>query len=264
MVYVRPPDAKYGAIRVQPNIGVALADFEGTLRDRTFFNLFYELFLKRATGHLSVKNGRRHKDIFFEQGQPVFVASNLEQERFGEFMVARGLLQRDDLNVALDSMHTDGDRLGDTCIRLGLLDPDQVFDGLREQQILRLTDLCAWDSGEFAYVDGQLYAGDKFELRLDAADLLLRAARAMPEVTLIERLDDHLTELVELSADVSLDESEFHLSAAERGVLTQLDGTRTPAEIIAGFFDNEKRRRGALLVVYLLWEAGLLQFRRRP
>jgi hypothetical protein len=245
------------------NVGSAppLSDFDGDLHERTFFNVFYELFLKRATGLLSVRRQNHNKDVFFEDGQPVFAASNVETERFGEFLVARGQLQREALESALDAMNISGDSLGLTLIGNGVLDESEVIAALRDQQIMRLVDVCGWDNGAYTYIDRQRYVGEKFDLRLDAAELLVRAAREMPEVVLVERLDAQLQRFVELSPDVSLEESEFKLSPVERGVLAQLDGQLTPTQILSKYFDTPNRRRAALIVIYLLWEAGLLSFR---
>lgn len=252
---------QFGELAVAVGTAPPLGDFDGDLRERTFFNVFYELYLKRATGLLSVRRQNHNKDVFFEDGQPVFVASNIELERFGEFLIARGLLQRSALESALDDMNASGDSLGVTLIRTGVMDETEVIAALRDQQIMRLVDVCSWDNGAYAYIDGQLYVGEKFDLHLDAAELLVRAARDMPEVLLVERLDAQLHRFVELSPDVSLEKSEFKLSPVERDVLPQLGGTKTPAEILAAYVSTPNRRRAALIVIYLLWEAGLLLFR---
>ena len=255
------PRDQFTELEVTLGSSPPLSDFDGDLRERTFFNVFYDLYLKRATGLLSVRRQNHNKDVFFEDGQPVFAASNVETERFGEFLVARGQLKRESLESALDAMNISGDSLGLTLIGKGVMDEAEVVSALRDQQIMRLVDVCGWDHGSYTYIDGQRYVGEKFDLRLDAAELLVRAAREMPEVVLVTRLDTHLQRFVELSPDVSLEESEFKLSPAERGVLAQLDGSKTPAQILAKYFDTPNRRRAALIVVYLLWEAGLLSFR---
>ena len=140
------------------------------------------------------------------------------------------------------------------------MDEGDVVAALRDQQIMRLVDLCAWDGGELTYFSEQRYVGEKFDLRLDAAELLVRAARDLPESILLDRLTKGLHQRVELSPDVSLEETEFKLSPSERGVLTQLDGSSTLAELLGRFAENPQRRRSAIMVVYLLWEAGLLTF----
>lgn len=238
---------------------VAPRSFSGDLRQRTFFNVFYELYLRRSTGKLLARRGGKQREVYLEDGNPVFIASTIESERFGQFLVERGKLDPDDLQVALQSMHSDGGRLGTTLIRLGLLEPDEVFRSLRDQQVARLVDLYMWDTGAFSYTADELYLGDKFDLALDAGELLVRAAREMPELLLVERLDPYLNHFVQLTSPI--EQVELGLSALERGVMEWLDGSHTPAEIIGKLFENEKRRRAALMVIYLLWEAGFVTFR---
>ena len=237
-----------------------LEDFEGSLKNRTFFSVFYDLFLKRATGLLSVRRGGHNKDVFLEHGHPVFSASNIENERFGSYLVNRGELTPKSLEDALDIMTTSGDSLGVTLIRTNVMEEADVIAALRDQQIMRLVDLCAWDDGELTYFAEQRYVGEKFDLRLDAAELLVRAARDLPEGILLDRLAKGLHQRVELSPDVSLEETEFKLSPSERNVLVQLDGSSTLTALLGRFADNPQRRRSAIMVVYLLWEAGLLTF----
>lgn len=254
------PRQSFAELEVASGTAPPLENFEGSLAERTFFSVFYELFLKRATGLLSVRRGGHNKDVFFEQGHPVFAASNVENERFGAYLVARGELTPKALETALDVMTTSGDSLGVTLIATGVMEESDIVAALRDQQIMRLVDCCAWDDGVLTYFAEQRYVGEKFNLRLDAAELLVRAARDIPEGVLLDRLAKGLHAKVELSPDVSLEETEFKLTPSERGVLGQLDGSSTLAGLLARFADNPQRRRAAIMVVYLLWEAGLLTF----
>jgi hypothetical protein len=254
------PRQSFAELEVPAGTAPPLEDFDGHLKGRTFFSIFYEVFLKRGTGLLSVRRGSQNKDVFFEQGQPVFAASNIENERFGSYLVARGELAPKALEDALDVMTTSGDSLGVTLIKTGVMEEPDVVAALRDQQIMRLVDLCAWNEGDYTYYAEQRYVGEKFDLRLDAAELLVRAARDIPEGVLLDRLAKGANAHVELSPDVSLEETEFKLSPAERGVLSQLDGSSTLTGLLKRFADNPQRRRSAIMVIYLLWEAGLLTF----
>ncbi|MEZ0312481.1 MAG: DUF4388 domain-containing protein [Myxococcota bacterium] len=254
------PRQSFEELEVLVGSAPPLENFEGNLKSRTFFSVFYELFLKRATGLLSVRRGGHNKDVFLEQGHPVFAASNIENERFGSYLVSRGELSPKALEDALDVMTTSGDSLGVTLIKTNVMEEPDVIAALRDQQIMRLVDLCAWDDGELTYFDEQRYVGEKFDLRLDAAELLVRAARDLPESILLDRLGKGKHQRVELSPDVSLEETEFKLTPTERTVLSQLDGSSTLTALLGRFTDNPQRRRSAIMVVYLLWEAGLLTF----
>lgn len=236
---------------------MSIGHFEGALRERTFFSVFHELFVRRATGLLSARRGERNKDVFLENGQPVFVASNVPGERFGDFLVNRGQLARDALEKALDATNESGESLGRALITLGFLSEGDIIEALRDQQMTRLIDVCAWDSGTFAFHDNQRFVGEKFELELNSVELLMRAAREMPESVIADRLRPHMLRLVGFGPAPH----PFILSSTELDVVRQLDGLTTPQLIVDRYSNAPNLRRTALNVLYLTWEAGLLQMR---
>lgn len=234
-----------------------IGHFDGALTERTFFNVFHDLYARGATGLLSARRGSHNKDVFLEKGQPIFVASNVEHERFGDFLVARGQLTRSALERALDAANLSGTSLGFTLVSEKLLAEADVVSALRDQQMLRLIDVCAWDSGTFTYLDGQRFVGEKFDLELDAAALLVRAAREMPESILTDRLRPHMAR----SAGFTGSAHPFVLSAHELTIVSELDGSKTPQIIVDRYSARPEQRRAALMVIYLGYEAGLLSLR---
>ncbi len=230
--------------------------YSGDLGKNTFFKVFYRFHLTHATGRLVVERGEQFKEVYLQQGQPVVVNSNSESERLGNFLVVTRRLDQHELAVALNSMHTDDNRLGYTLIRLGLLEPQELFAALREQQIARLIDLCGWPTGRYAFFDGQIFAGERFDLQLSALELIILAARRLPLAELEPRLA-HLGALRPTwSPRRTVDLDQLKLTAFERRIANTIDGRRSVTELCAGLEGDH--RRAALMVVYLLWETDAI------
>jgi hypothetical protein len=249
---IAPPPSQTSASDPKPT-------YSGDLGKNTFFKVFYRFLVNKATGLLALQQDARRKDVYLQQGQPTYVSSNLPEERLGQFLVARGYLDEHELEVALTSMHTDDNRLGYTIIRLGLMEPPVLFQALRQQQVSRLVDLCAWESGRYAYFDGMVFDGEHVDLQLVALDLLLEAARGLPEQRLAKRLAPYQRLTIEPQPQQLTNLDELRLSPFERRVANSIDGQRTLVDLIKGLEGDH--RRAALMVVYVLWELDTVAFR---
>ena len=234
--------------------------YAGDIGKNTFFKVFYRLHLTRSTGLLVVRDDTRRKDIYLEDGQPVFVLSNIPYERLGEYLCLHALLERHELDVALASIATDDHRLGETLLRLGLLEPQELAEALKAQQMTRLVDVCLWEFGRYLFFEGKRHAGARVELGLAVPELIMHAAREMPERALLRRVNPHYYKIVRPTPRLAALTSQLAFSAAEHQVLKNLDGQRTVAELASIFGREEGLRRTALMIVYLLWEVDAITY----
>lgn len=235
--------------------------YSGDLGKNTFFKVFHRFHVTQSTGLLVVRREDKRKDIFLEGGQPVFVASNLLHERFGEYLLARGKIDRHEVDVALQSMHTDRNRLGHTLIRLGLLAPEEVYEELRGQQKSRLVDLCTWQSGRYQFFEGQKYKGDKVDLKLEVPDLIATAGRQLDLKQLESRLINWVRSVPQRPAGHLGELDALHLSDVEKRIVDAVDGKKTIEEIIAAIGSDEISRRTTLMVLYIMWEIDAVSFK---
>ena len=159
---VRPPDDS-GSFNQSPPIAV-----------------FYRLSIARASGLLEARFGAIQKAVYFREGIPEYVASNVSTELFGSYLVSNGVLTSGELSMALAMKSYYNGRLGDTMVALGLLEPLDVFRLLTKQVRERLIDLCAWTRGDFAWYGGRENPYDSFPLDLNAMEIIGTAAQDLP------------------------------------------------------------------------------------
>ncbi len=225
----------------------------GDLSKNSFFRVFFRFHLAEATGLLTVKDHPRQKDIYLEQGNPVFISSNVETERLGEVLLRHGAIDPYKLMVALHANTPEPLLFGQILLRLGFIAQDTLVQGLLDQQLERLVDLCHWRCGQYVLFENARYLGEKLDLRLSPNDLVLAATRTLDNATLETNLQPHVDAVVTRVTHKELDEGFLPLTEAERRVLDLVDGRRTVAEIIAAC-DGEESRCAARVLISLLLE----------
>jgi eukaryotic-like serine/threonine-protein kinase len=119
----------------------------------------FTLTHQRRTGLLAARNGRAHKRLFFADGACVSSASTEPDELIGARLTAAGILEREQVEGALEIGWRRGQQLGETLIEQGKLRPSELVRALAEQRRCRLLSLCRWTKGELVFVEGA-QAGD--------------------------------------------------------------------------------------------------------
>ena len=124
--------------------------FTGSLAGQSLCSLFHWLAENREAGRLDIIREPVRKSVYFEEGHPVFASSNIESERFGEFLVARGELSREQHAEILDFAARKGMRFTEALLALDVITANQFFTFLGAQVRDRILDLFTWTSGTFA------------------------------------------------------------------------------------------------------------------
>jgi hypothetical protein len=228
----------------------AKANLTGDFAETPPLTVLFRLMTDRATGMLAVEIGDIKKEIFFRDGQPEYVSSNVASELFGSYLVSKGVMSDGELAMALAMMPHYGGKLGDTLVGLGLLKPLDVFRHLTRQVRSKLIDVCTWSKGTFAWWEGRENNADAFPLDLNTYEVLGAGAMALPIDTLdlwIERRR-LARPLSQRSARVGPERFEIYRLA---DVFESLDGQRTVAQILDATNDKIERTRTARLL-YLL------------
>jgi serine/threonine protein kinase len=142
-------------------------------RPRGVLPLLGQLTLERDTGLLLCEQAGVRKEVYLENGVPEFVSSNVAGELLGEFLVARSVISRGELDMALAVMPRFEGRLGDTLTALGLVEPVHLFRQIASQVEEKLLDLFSWTSGRATFYRGLARPPSGFPLGLDAWRILV-------------------------------------------------------------------------------------------
>lgn len=112
-------------------------------------------------------------ELYFDRGKLILTVSNEPAMLLGERLVAKGLLERSELEMAVLVMHRYNGLLGDTLIGLGLVDSMDVFQALRSQGRERVSVLFKRPELTLSFYRGIDPARVDFRLDFDVPGLLL-------------------------------------------------------------------------------------------
>ncbi len=206
------------------------SDFKGDLADVSPVRLFARLATDRETGQLVVERDNVSKDIFLVDGAPEFVSSNVPAERFGEYLVARGVISAGELSMALAILPRFQGKLGDTLVGLSLLRPLEVFRHLTRQVRDKIIDVFAWQTGSYRYYRGRMNKREAFPLGLDAFEILGAGVAGLPMEPVRARLDKLSSKRVRRVERQRPTPEHFRVGAGPRELWQRLDGKRTVGE----------------------------------
>jgi len=133
------------------------------------------------------------KELYFDKGRLVLVASSEPSELLGEYLVRQGAIDRTELEMALLALPKYDGRLGDTLIGLGLVDPVEVFRAIQNQGRARVADTFRWPKGRVSFYRGVKPSRVDFRLDLDIPELMLAGLdEAATDNAMVQRHQDDL------------------------------------------------------------------------
>jgi hypothetical protein len=198
------------------------------------------------------------KEVFLSAGAPESVNSSVASERFGAYLVSRGVLRAAELEMALGMLPHFSGKLGDTLVGLGLLRPLDVFRQLSQQVRDRVIDLFRWSSGSFAFFRGVKNEQESFPLGLDGFEILGAGVLTVPAEQLELRFQAMHDGRPRRAERRRIDPDAFRLGPTPREVLALLDGER-PLHAWLQQFSAPDERVTFLRSLYLLIETDLAE-----
>ena len=164
--------------------GPGAPDFNDVIGNVSMLQTLMRVLAQRDTGVLFAERADEvgvegaRKELYFVTGKLHHVASSNASELLGEYLVRRGRLEREELDLALAVLPRYGGRMGDTLISMGLVGPVDIFRAIREQGRDRVADLFSWNAGAVTFYRGQTAPHVEFPLDLDLASLMLAGLEA--------------------------------------------------------------------------------------
>jgi serine/threonine protein kinase len=232
------------------------ADLKGELSDVSPVRLLARLATDRETGQLIVERNSVEKEIFLVDGAPEFVSSNVPSERFGEYLVARGVISAGELSMALAILPRFQGKLGDTLVGLSLLRPLEVFRHLTRQVRDKIIDVFSWQSGSYRYYRGRMNKREAFPLGLDAFEILGAGVAGLPMESVRLRLDKVSPKRVRRVERQRPTPEHFRVGAGPRELWQRLDGKRTVGEWMRRY-EQPEQLLTLCRTLFLLIEADL-------
>ncbi len=231
-------------------------DVKGEFGELSPARLFGRLAADRETGQLILERGSISKEIYLVDGTPEFVSSNMPTERFGEYLVARGVISPGELSMALAILPRFHGKLGDTLVGLSLLRPLEVFRHLTRQVRDKIIDVFSWDGGQYRFFRGRTNTRESFPLGLDAFEIFGAGVAGLPLDVVKARLERDASKRIRKVERARPVAEQFRVGAGPRELWQRLDGKRTVGEWLKRY-DQPDQQLTLCRTLYLLVESDL-------
>ncbi len=193
------------------------------------------LAAEQRSGDLLVGSGAAAWMVHFHDGQVVFAASNLKQERLGESLVAAGRITADQFDRASALMAKPGSdlRFGDALVQAGLMRKDAVERLVAEWVAKIVLSLFRLEAGTASFEDRVCTIPQKYRVSLSTQRLLLAGINTMANSRLILAGIGDLDRSVKLASAPSLAFSVQKASPEERELLQRGRVPTTLRELVS-------------------------------
>jgi DNA-binding response OmpR family regulator/tetratricopeptide (TPR) repeat protein len=234
----------------------------GNLKHKRFPEVLAQLYRVKASGGLLLRRGRIKKIVYFMDGYPTFVKSNLLSECLGRILVREKMITEEECERSLELLpQSNGKMQGTVLIEMGALSPHNLVFGLQLQLEQKLFDIFAWPDGDYQF-------NARVEAPPQAVQLDMSLASIVYEGVRRKFGDDLIKDLLEPFIDLYLGVhpepghrfQDLPLEADERTLVARIDGQRTMREVIESSGLPPKNARQ---LVYALLAAEMVQPARR-
>ena len=228
----------------------------GALHAGRVVDLLCGIARDNRTCALVLESGEHFKHAWFHDGNPVFVASNVPDDRFGEFLVRRAVLTRAQLDHVLAVLDRYQGRMGQALVSLGLIGPVDAIRLLASQVTAKLVSACAWQVGNYELRDGETNPYPALTLELDTYAIVGKALSALP----VDRLTTWSTRVADSAPELDLHELRaFGFDALALDRLADMAAGAT-LHAIHDRMASPLERLHFTAIAYVLWRCGVLRF----
>ncbi|MFT5355978.1 MAG: CheY-like chemotaxis protein/tetratricopeptide (TPR) repeat protein [Polyangiales bacterium] len=244
------------------------ARLSGLIEDTSFAVVLARLAEQQATGALLLENSDdpRHtlegrgakKVVFFSDGRPVYVRSNLEEECLGHVLRRMSLITGEELQQSVSAVLSGQGKQGGVLITMGAITPAELRSGLEKELITKLLDLFSWDEGGFQFSETLDAPPTTVALEASVPELLLQGIR---EQLPIARVYRHLDARAERFVTPTTRDSSGLRRALDDGgnaLLAAIDGTMSVRTLLDS---GQPSRPEAAHILFAAEALGIIAFR---
>jgi hypothetical protein len=159
---------------------------QGSLAEIGFCEVLAALCRGRETGVLRLDGGSADKSVYLQQGRIVFASSKDPDDRLGELLLTRGIIQREQLEQATLKVGA-GRRLGTILVEMGILPASDLPRWVREQVKEILFSLFSWTDGAYRFEEGPFSSEEAITLRLSLAEIFLSGLKQVQKWSVLRK-----------------------------------------------------------------------------
>lgn len=202
-------------------------------------------------GVLKLRQGNVNKVVYFEEGHPVYAASNVASERFVRFCVRKGVVSEGQVALVAQRVKEQNLRSGEAMLQLGILTPERRQALLEDQVREIIWSTFGWTTGQYAFSPRRPAQADLVKLRVFPGNLILQGVqRTETLVSLRKKLPP--ARRLRPSPDPAYALHELQLSGPQALLLAYADGSKTVEDLLTLIDLPEKDALATLLGLELM------------
>jgi curved DNA-binding protein CbpA len=257
---------KTGIIRVMsdnaPNdrMPVPLA---GDIKQMTIPWLFDGIRTRSMTGtaffeYIQDQTGQKvDKKVYFKNGDIVFAASSLSEDRLGDCLLRAGRLTQAQFDASTEIIKQTGKKQGAVLVELGFIKPQDLVNAVKDQVKHIILTLFPLRMGSYRFDEAPLPMADIIPLQMSTGSLILEGVTSL-EWQAIRRALPAPTTIVRPATDPSTLFQDASLTDEQKTVFSFIDGKRSIEEIcgLSGVGDFNALKAMHLLLALRMAEIG--------
>ncbi|GAB4222783.1 MAG: hypothetical protein Kow0062_21440 [Acidobacteriota bacterium] len=154
----------------------------GTLSTMALADLLQWAASAQKTGRFDFRRNEIVKEVYLRDGVVVGAASNQHTEMLGHVLVARGMLNEEQLRASLLARREQDEFLGNVVVRLGFVTQDALVRALAERTEEIIYSLFEWEDAEFKFHPGAKPGANVVLIALPVDHVLLRGVHRHDEM----------------------------------------------------------------------------------
>lgn len=201
---------------------------------KPFALVLAEIYRWRATGALLLRREKVKKIVYFREGNPELVKSNLLVECLGRILVREKMISEAECSESLRRVKDSGRMQGTVLIEMGCISPHNLQYALHVQLQEKLFDVFRWEQGEYQFNPRVALPPEPVSLGMPCAQLIYEGVRrGYDEKRLARALAGADAKYVHPSDDPLQALQDAGLGDDERKLLALADGHKTVATLRA-------------------------------
>lgn len=205
----------------------------GNLKTVSFPDLLQLLASGKKTGILEISTKSRQKEIAFRDGAIIFASSiNSTEDLFGNLLLKRGKISKDDLDRAIMMHKQTGRQLGTTLVDMNLFEKEEIIECLKLQIEEIIYNLFSWEEGEFKLIENVSPRNAQFTIELNTMNVIMEGTRRIDEWVEIQKVLPPDNIKIKMTLNPKSKKDEIKLSLDEFRIISLINGNRTLPDII--------------------------------
>lgn len=231
--------------------------------NRKLLDTFLDIHRNGRSGVLRFEKGSEKRQLVLYKGWLVFAESNLPEEHLIRILVRLGLLPHARVKEIASLMKT-GKTSEDAIFALSGSDTQDLEKGRREQAIVILASLWAWDSCEMRFFPGERLIQYRIDLHISLPEALMLAARRAVSGGLIQIPLDFMQATYRMAENCVAKAMDLPLDNSESYVYSLLQEPTRASDILALLPATETKPEEILVRLFLLGMVETEQAAGRP